>query len=161
MKTKKNILLFVSFLCLFSCITIEKDVEIKGIVTWDYWKAHSGWRDCEGKNLFIDYNKLDKLNEMLAGKNYSFIVFATAFCSHCEEEVPKIFRVFKETGVKPENILLVGLDKSYNEPSGTYKKYNVRMIPSVIVFREKKEIGRVYGTFKDIIDNLIEILEGK
>lgn len=161
MKTSKIIFLLISFQFLISCISIEKDTEIAGIVTWDYWKAHAGWHDYEAGNFNIDYNKLDIFKQKLSENNYSFIVFATSFCTDCEEEIPKIFKVFLEAEVKPENITLVGLDKNNSEPSGTYEKFKVKSVPSLIVFMGKTEIGRINGSFKDIIDNLIEIMEGK
>lgn len=161
MKCKTIIFLFVCFQLLSSCITIEKDIEIAGIVTWDYWKSNAGWKDYEAMDFYIDYNKLEILNKKLKAGNYSFIVFATAFCSECEEEIPKIFRVFREAGVKQDAITLVGLDKNNGEPSGIYKKYKVKTVPAVIILENNIEIGSLYGSFEDFIGNLSEIIERK
>ncbi len=157
----KKILL--SFVLLFgvSCITIEKDIEIAGIVSWDYWKQNAGWADYDAPDFFIDYNKLEILKEKIKPGGYAFIVFATAFCLDCEEEVPKAFRVFSEAGIEPGAVTLVGLDKNNEEPSGTYGKYKPKSVPAVIVLHNGKEIGSVFGSFKSLIDDLIDIIERK
>jgi hypothetical protein len=161
MKAKSLILFFISFQFLISCISIEKDIEIIGITTWDYWKKNAGWQDYEAKDFYIDYNKLDTLKKNLSSGNYSFIVFASAFCSECQEEIPKMFRIFTETTTSQDKIILIGIDKNNNEPTGTYKKYSIKSVPTVVVLKDRIEIGRINGSFKEIIDNLNEVLEGK
>jgi len=156
MSYKLYVLVLVALLT--SCITIEKDVEIVGEVSWDYWKQNAGWSDYSADGLDLDSDRVVRLKNLLKTGDYSFIVFATAFCPECEEELPKAFRIFEEAGVPAGRIRLIGLDKNGEEPSGLYRQYNAETVPIVIVLSRGTEIGRTEGVFTGLVDYLLKIL---
>ncbi|MFH1051337.1 MAG: hypothetical protein V1779_10475 [bacterium] len=146
--------------CASQKATQEKhDNIIVGEVSWEYWKANAGWALYEAPDYEPEQKALDKLKELLKGKDYKFIVFATTYCDECEENLPKLFMLFELAQIPDNRIRLFGLDESGSEPSGEYKKYNIRTTPEVYLSVDSIIIGQAGYPYR-WLQNFIEILEG-
>ncbi len=151
-------------LLLFSCGTSKTgeqkaDNIVVGEVSWDYWKSNAGWSLYEAFDYEPEQEQITQLKKILQGKDYQFIIFATTYCDECEENLPKLFKIFELTQIPENRIRLFALDESGSEPSGEYKKYNTSTTPEVFLTIDSVIIGQA-GYPYIWLQNFIEILEG-
>ena len=70
------------------------------------------------------------------------ILFGT-WCHDSEREVPRILKILDELNVPQKNISLIGLNFGKKEPLNRGSKFRITKTPTIIFFRQDKEIGRI------------------
>lgn len=76
-------------------------------------------------------------------QNLHFMLFLGTWCSDSKAEVPQMFKVFDELGIGPERIEMYGVDHLKKGTDDTPKRYDVKLVPTLIVYRGGKELGRI------------------
>jgi thiol-disulfide isomerase/thioredoxin len=88
------------------------------------------------------------------------IAFGT-WCQHCKKIVPTIMKTISECNNSNLDCSFIGISKDFDQPAEFLRKNKVKTLPSVIVFQEGKEIGRITGNPKvSMEDDLVAILNG-
>ncbi|WP_207491934.1 thioredoxin family protein [Aridibaculum aurantiacum] len=79
--------------------------------------------------------------------NFSMVVFGGTWCEDTRNLLPVFYRLVEKSGYPDNKITLIGVDREKTAPQDLHKKYNVTLVPTFIVMRDGKEIGRVveYG----------------
>ena len=93
-------------------------------------------------------------------KNFSMIVFGGTWCGDTKNLLPVFYRLVDKSGYPQKKITLIGVDRAKTAPADLHKKYNITNVPTFIVIRNGKEIGRVveYGKSGQIDKELGEIV---
>lgn len=90
-------------------------------------------------------------------------IFLGTWCGDSEREVPRLWRALDEAGGDvPFQIRYVGVDRQKKEPSAPIANYEIELVPTFIVSREGREVGRIveeapHGVERDLLD----LLSGK
>ena len=71
------------------------------------------------------------------------IVFASYFCDDCDKYLPSIIYLLKSLNINDENLLLIGINKYFEEPSGNYEKYKIENTPTILLTIDEKELFRI------------------
>ena len=129
------------FVFLISCSANEK-IETK-------IKQHRG--SIEIEELFYEYpifkkgydNYVPLQLSTLKYDDINVVVFFGTWCHDSKRELPKALKIFNEIGINDENIELVAVGIDKKEPEGRAAKLNLMYTPTIIFFRESKEIGRI------------------
>ena len=129
------------FIFLISCSANEK-IETK-------IKQHRG--SIEIEELFYEYpifkkgydNYVPLQLSTLKYDDINVVVFFGTWCHDSKRELPKALKIFNEIGINDENIELVAVGIDKKEPEGRAAKLNLMYTPTIIFFRESKEIGRI------------------
>ena len=124
-----------------SCAASEKTETIN--------KQHHG--SIEIQELFSEYSIFKKgydnyvPSELSALKDddIKVVVFFGTWCHDSKRELPKALKIFNLIGINDENIELIAVDLNKKEPLGRAAKLNLVYTPTLIFFRESKEIGRI------------------
>lgn len=93
-------------------------------------------------------------------------VFLGTWCSDSRREVPRLWRALDATGgMVPFEIEYVGVDRDKREPAARVSEADVRYVPTFIVRRGGREVGRVVeesprGIERDLLDLLTGRAEG-
>lgn len=97
--------------------------------------------------------------ERAKGK-YQFVVFAGTWCEDTQFILPKFFKLQEKSGIPDEAITLFGVNREKNSLGNIAKAFNVTLIPTFIVMKDGKEVGRVveYGKTGKWDKELAEIL---
>ena len=76
-----------------------------------------------------------------------FMIFMGTWCGDSRREVPRMFKILDYCGVKSSRIELIMLndfDSVYKQsPNHEERGMNIHRVPDLIVFDNKKEIGRI------------------
>ena len=93
------------------------------------------------KKGFDNYVPLELIK--LKDDDVSVVVFFGTWCHDSKRELPKALKIFNVIGINDENIELIAVDLNKKEPLGRAAKLNLMYTPTLIFFRESKEIGRI------------------
>lgn len=90
-------------------------------------------------------------------------VFLGTWCGDSRREVPRLWRALDETGgMVPFTIHYIGVDREKKEPSARVKEDDILYVPTFIVRREGREVGRIVETSPHGVEkDLLALLSGK
>lgn len=95
-------------------------------------------------------------SDVLKGQEPVLVDFWAEWCGPCKALAPKLEEIAGEMGGKAK---IVKLDVDANPD--TASKYGVRGIPTLVLFKGGKEVGRLVGNQpKDAITNLLKDFGG-
>jgi hypothetical protein len=93
----------------------------------------------------VDSLTADKLKFRLQARH--FVIFMGTWCGDSKREVPRMFKILDYCGVKPSQVKLILLDNRdsvYKQSPGHEERgMNIHRVPDLIVFNDKKEMGRI------------------
>jgi thiol-disulfide isomerase/thioredoxin len=84
-------------------------------------------------------------------------VFLGTWCGDSAREVPRLWRALDEAGgTVPFQIHYVGVDRQKKEPSAPIANYEIEFVPTFIVSRQGREVGRIveeppHGLERDLL----------
>lgn len=92
-----------------------------------------------------------------------FLAFGGTWCSDTKFILPKFFVLADAAGVSPDRITVIGVDRNKKTIEHLSETFNIENVPTIIVMKNGKEIGRVveYGKHGMFDRELGEVIEGK
>lgn len=101
------------------------------------------------------------LVESLPGADIT--VFLGTWCSDSGRELPRLWRAFDELGVlDPAEVRYIGVDRDKTEPVEWVRGMDLGWVPTVIVRRDGKELGRIIESSPNGIErDLLALLRGE
>ncbi len=112
----------------------------------------SGYSEYKPKPQVLRY-----LNENL--KNYSMVVFLGTWCDDSHTLVPKLEKVLDLVGVTPAGLTMYGVDREKHTKGGEYKTYDITLVPTIILLRDNKEVGRITESVQTTVEeDLVAII---
>jgi len=93
----------------------------------------------------------------------NIIAFGGTWCSDTKYILPKFYVLSDASGLSPDRITLIGVDHNKKTIQHLSEAFNVINVPTFIVMKNGKEIGRVveYGTTGMFDRELGQIIAGK
>jgi thiol-disulfide isomerase/thioredoxin len=90
------------------------------------------------------------------------LAFGGTWCSDTKFLLPKFYALAEAAGLAENRITLLGVDRAKTTVYGLEKAFNVTHVPTFIVLKDGKEIGRVveYGKYGMVDKELGEIVSG-
>jgi thiol-disulfide isomerase/thioredoxin len=104
------------------------------------------------------------LQSLKANKDsVSFLVFGGTWCHDTQFILPKFFSLSEAAGISQDQITLLGVDRSKKTIQHLSERFNITNVPTIIVLKDGKEIGRVveYGKSGMFDKDLGEILAAR
>lgn len=106
----------------------------------------------------------DALQSFRANKDsINIIAFGGTWCGDTKYVLPKFLGLMDAAGVSQNRITLIGVDRDKKTIHYLAEAFNVTLVPTIIIMKNGKEIGRVveYGKSGMFDKDLGEILTGK
>ncbi|RYY62402.1 MAG: thioredoxin [Chitinophagaceae bacterium] len=133
---------------------------LKGIISRDLLEkdASYDWY-AENKDGYKPYPAaLDALKKNV--DSVQMIIFMGTWCGDSHFIIPKFFMLADAAGFSEKNISLIGVDREKKTLGNLTTTLNVLNVPTMIVLKNGKEIGRVveYGKSGQFDKDLAEIL---
>ena len=93
----------------------------------------------------------------------NIIAFGGTWCGDTKTVLPKFFMLADAAGLSPDRITLLGVDRSKKTIQHLTEIFNVTHVPTIIVMKNGKELGRVveYGKYGLFDKELGEIVGGE
>ena len=92
----------------------------------------------------------------------SFLVFGGTWCHDTQFILPRFYSLTEAAGFEQNKITLLGVDRSKKTIQHLSEAFNILNVPTIIVLKDGKEIGRVveYGKTGMFDKELGEIISG-
>ena len=108
-------------------------------------KPYDDWFVKNYDEYKIDSATAGKLKLSLRGKH--FVIFMGTWCGDSRREVPRMYKILDYCGIKSSQVDLIMLDSRdslYKQsPDHEERGFNIHRVPDLIVFNQKKELGRI------------------
>lgn len=118
------------------------------------------WYDEEYQNYQVDQESLKALKEQKLN-SYNLIVFVGTWCGDSHREFPRLIKILDELNYPTNKLNIVAVNRKKESPNGEEGQYNIQRVPTMIVKKYGKEVGRIIETPKTgwLEKDLLEILE--
>ena len=90
-------------------------------------------------------------------------VFLGTWCGDSRREVPRLWSAIDAAGgMVPFKVTYIAVDRDKKDPAGEAAKSDVRYVPTLIVSRDGREVGRIVETSPHGVEaDLLALLTGK
>jgi hypothetical protein len=112
----------------------------------------SGLETGEFGKLFDEYYKIYEpdqavLNQLKAKKEgVEILVILGTWCSDSQEQVPRLFKILDKIRFSKKKVQLICVSKDKEAGTVETSNYNIQKVPTFIVYRKGKEVGRIVET---------------
>lgn len=94
--------------------------------------------------------------------DFQYTIVLGTWCGDSKREVPRMLKVLTEAGIELDDIKLYAVDFSKEASDTPVGTLNIQKVPTLIVFRDNLEIGRIIETpVKSIEEDVLGIIGGK
>jgi thiol-disulfide isomerase/thioredoxin len=87
-----------------------------------------------------------KLNEL------RIIVFMGTWCSDSQREVAALYKVLKKAEFDMNQLEVIALSQEKDTPNHLEKGFNIEYVPTIIFYKNKKEMGRYVEFAQDTLE---------
>jgi thiol-disulfide isomerase/thioredoxin len=96
------------------------------------------------------------------GNDFHMLIFGGTWCPDTQNLLPQFYRLADAAGYADSSITLIGVDHSKTTLGNLNKTFHVVNVPTFIVLKNGKEVGRVieYGESGEAMKELGKIAEG-
>lgn len=128
----------------------EKHPEVKvlrGIINKDLIKNDTAFAWYKSSQSYYNPDTATINAFKRANGKYHFVVFGGTWCEDTQFILPKFFKLQELSGLTDDAISLFGVNRAKNSLGNITKAFDVTLVPTIIVMKDGKEMGRVveYG----------------
>lgn len=144
----------IALLCvLYSFTAIDKDRQIsidekgnkviKGIISFEELQRDTAFPWFNKEYNAYHPNGLAISQLKAAGREDQLIIFAGTWCGDTKEQLPRFYRVLQDANFPMQHVIIYGVDHKKRTIGREEKKYKIERVPTIIILRAGKEIGRI------------------
>jgi thiol-disulfide isomerase/thioredoxin len=105
-----------------------------------------------------DANAVASLKQALP--SYSIVAVVGTWCDDSQNLLPKLAKVLQDANFPPANFTLWGVDRTKETGKEESKVYEVKKVPTIIVLKDNKEVGRIVESVSRSIEaDLLQIIQ--
>jgi thiol-disulfide isomerase/thioredoxin len=125
---------------------------VQNDTTYNWYKSSAGYYKPDTATLSAFERSKNKVQ---------FVLFGGTWCEDTQFILPKFFKLQEMSGVSDSAITFFGVNRAKKSLASIADAFNVINVPTIIVMKEGKEIGRVveYGTTGKWDKELADILK--
>ena len=154
MKKISILFAFITLVSINSCaqrVIVNREVDSKndgkmllGTQTLDQLKKepYKTWFDEEYNRYQIDQAGLVDLKQEKLN-SYNLVVFLGTWCEDSHREVPRLIKILDALKYNTEKMQIIAVNRKKESPAGEEGLYNITRVPTIIVKKYGKEIGRI------------------
>jgi len=102
------------------------------------------------KSYELDSETINAIEPKL--KNISIKVFMGTWCSDSQRETPALYRVLDEANFNMKNLEMIAVSHDKNTPNHLEKEMNIQYVPTIIFYKDGKEIGRFVESAQETLE---------
>ena len=118
------------------------------------------WYTKEHDEYTLDMNSIATLKKEKI-KTYNITLVMGTWCEDSHREVPRFFRILEAVDFPDNKLKMIAVNRKKEAPSGEEGTFNIQKVPTIIVQKYGKEIGRIIESPKSgyLEKDLVEILK--
>lgn len=160
----KPIFLSVFFLTLFimSCTPVAEPPHkpsyiVEGDFTYQGFRDTSHWSVRYDSSYAAEGNNIEILKAKLPGTH--MLIYAGTWCGDSKHQVPRMMKVLHESEFDLNTLDFRLVDRSKKDKVGHSVQDSIKYIPTFILYRDSKEIGRIVESPKATLEqDLVKML---
>lgn len=123
-------------------------------------EPYSEWYTKEHDEYSLDMNSIAALRKEKI-KTYNITLVMGTWCEDSHREVPRFFRILEAVDFPDNKLKMIAVNRKKEAPSGEEGTFNIQKVPTIIVQKYGKEIGRIIESPKSgyLEKDLVEILK--
>lgn len=138
--------------------TANNETIYKGSCTFQDIMALPQFDSVNTDEMVVDAKDINYLQQHL--KDYTLIAFLGTWCEDSQHHIPELYEVLQASAYPVNNVQLYALDHDKKGTNEVEKKYSIEWVPTIIVFKEGKEAGRITEhPKKSIAEDLVTIIK--
>ena len=95
-------------------------------------------------------------------ENLSIMLFMGTWCGDSRREVPRIYRILDAVNFDESRLTLINMDREKNSPNGEETGLNIHHVPTLILYKNSSEIGRVIESpIQSLEEDMAAIINGE
>lgn len=121
---------------------------------------YSDWYVKEHDEYALDQKAINELKKAKIN-SYNLVVFMGTWCEDSHRDFPRLMKILEEVKYPESKLTIIAVNRKKESPTGDEVRYNVQRVPTIIVERYGKEIGRIIEmpTTGYVERDLVEILK--
>ena len=144
-------ILLVAQSCEAQKVVVNREVEttndgkmLLGIQTKDQLlkSPYSDWYLKEHDEYTIDKKNVEELKKEKLS-SYKMIVVLGTWCEDSHREVPRLMKILESINFPEQKLTIIAVNRKKEAPGGEEGIYNIQRVPTIIVQKYGKEIGRI------------------
>lgn len=174
MKKLTKLLSALGIIMMFQACETQKIVVNREVDTQEYGKMllgpqkkeqllkepYADWYDKGYQDYNLDQDALKQLKKLKLN-SYSMVVFLGTWCEDSHEQIPRLMKVLETLKYPESKLTLIAVNAKKESPSGEEGLYNIQNVPTIILKKYGKEVGRMveYPKTGVVEKDLVQILE--
>ncbi len=127
-------------------------------------EPYKDWFKSSYENYTVDESLIKMMKKSL--EKYKIKLFLGTWCGDSKREIPRILKILKESKFPMKNLEIIALDRRRGfykkSPSGEEKGLNIIKVPTLIFFKNNKEVNRIVESpIASLEEDMLAILSGK
>lgn len=120
---------------------------LKGIINKDLIKNDTAFKWYADNQKIYNNPDTAIVGVLQRNNNVSYIIFVGTWCEDTQFILPKFFKLQEKAGIADDRITFFGVDRQKQTIGNIAAAMNITNVPTIIVMKNGKEIGRVveYG----------------
>lgn len=144
-------------------VETEKDgTMLLGTQTKDQFSKEpfSTWYSKEFDEYSLDQPTIAELKKEKLS-SHQIIVFLGTWCEDSHREFPRLMKILEAVNYPDEKLTIIAVNRKKESPSGEEGQFNIQKVPTIIVKKYGKELGRIIEFPKTgfIEKDLLEIIK--
>jgi len=121
---------------------------------------YSDWYVKEHDEYALDQKAISELKKDKIN-SYSITVFIGTWCEDSHRDFPRLMKILEEVKYPESKLTIIAVNRKKESPTGDEVRYNIQKVPTIILERYGKEVGRIIEmpTTGYIERDLVEILK--
>lgn len=123
-------------------------------------EPYSEWYSKEHDEYAIDQNAIAELKKEKIN-TYNITLVMGTWCEDSHREVPRLFKILEAANYPENKVDIIAVNRKKEAPGGEEGPYNIQKVPTIIVQKYGKEIGRIIESPQSgyLERDLVEILK--
>jgi thiol-disulfide isomerase/thioredoxin len=130
----------------------NSSVVFQGVITFDDLKNEKSFTWFQ--NGVDEYNTSSRaisyLQKLLA--DYDMVVLLGTWCGDSKDLMPKLYKVLQETHYPMSRYTMYGVSRAKEAKNNERTRYDLKKVPTIILFKNGKEIGRIIESVNKSIE---------
>ncbi|WP_278353061.1 TlpA family protein disulfide reductase [Chryseobacterium gleum] len=121
---------------------------------------YADWYVKEHDEYTLDQKAVSELKKEKIG-SYDIIVFMGTWCEDSHRDFPRLMKILEAVNYPENKLTIIAVNRKKESPTGDESLYNLQKVPTIILKRYGKEVGRIIEmpTTGYIERDLVQILK--